>query len=269
MAKFLTLNTHSWLGEDPKWALETLGKQILKADYDVIALQEINQRIDSAKVLNTPYTLKNQHQLHEDNYALKLVEYLKEHGLTYHFTWAYSHIGYDEYHEGVALLSKQPFSSEKSVLTSAVDDEYNYHTRRALIAKTTVAGKELCVVSGHFSWWKSDFKSEWQRLEQALADEQAPLIIMGDFNNPENTLGHDLVLASPLGLKDSHLAAKKVTGGPTILQDIDGWENNAKALRIDFIFVSQQLEVKESHVLFDGKKSPLISDHFGVECVIE
>ena len=116
MAKFLTLNTHSWLGEDPKWALETLGKQILKADYDVIALQEINQRIDSAKVLNTPYTLKNQHQLHEDNYALKLVEYLKEHGLTYHFTWAYSHIGYDEYHEGVALLSKQPFSSEKSVL---------------------------------------------------------------------------------------------------------------------------------------------------------
>ena len=33
---------------------------------------------------------------------------------------------------------------------------------------------------------------------------------MGDFNNPENTLGHDLVLASPLGLKDSHLAAKKV-----------------------------------------------------------
>lgn len=73
MAKFLTLNTHSWLGEDPKWALETLGKQILKADYDVIALQEINQRIDSAKVLNTPYTLKNQHQLHEDNYALKLV----------------------------------------------------------------------------------------------------------------------------------------------------------------------------------------------------
>ena len=54
VAKFLTLNTHSWLGEDPKWALETLGKQILKADYDVIALQEINQRIDSAKVLNTP-----------------------------------------------------------------------------------------------------------------------------------------------------------------------------------------------------------------------
>ncbi len=102
-----------------------------------------------------------------------------------------------------------------------------------------------------------------------MADEQAPLIIMGDFNNPENTLGHDLVLASPLGLKDSHLAAKKVTGGPTILQDIDGWENNDKALRIDFIFVSQQLEVKESHVLFDGKKSPLISDHFGVECVIE
>ena len=37
VAKFLTLNTHSWLGEDPKWALETLGKQILKADYDVIA----------------------------------------------------------------------------------------------------------------------------------------------------------------------------------------------------------------------------------------
>ena len=54
---------------------------------------------------------------------------------------------------------------------------------------------------GIFPGGRVIFKSEWQRLEQALADEQAPLIIMGDFNNPENTLGHDLVLASPLGLK--------------------------------------------------------------------
>lgn len=269
VAKFLTLNTHSWLGEDSELALEILGKQILAADYDVIALQEVNQRIDSPDVLQAPYTLENQHHLHEDNYALKLVEYLKERGVNYYFTWAYGHIGYDEYHEGVALLSKQPFTSERSVLTSNVDDEYDYHTRRALIAKTQVAGQEMCIVSGHFSWWKNDFKSEWHRLEATLATEEAPLVIMGDFNNPENTPGHELILASPLKLKDSHLAAKEVTGGATILQDIDGWENNDKALRIDYIFVSQQLEVTQSHVLFDGKEQPLISDHFGVECVIK
>ena len=269
MAKFLTLNTHSWLGNEPEKDLEILGQKIIKEDYDVIALQEINQLKDSQVITNSYYDLKNQHPLHVDNYALKLVEYLQQKGASYNFVWTYNHIGYDKYHEGVALLSKEPFSETKSVLTSSVADEFDYHTRRALLGKTTVAGKQIWAISSHFSWWKDGFKAEWTRLEKSLQGETLPLVIMGDFNNPENTPGHELVLASPLGLKDSHLAARKVTGGPTILQDIDGWENNDKALRIDFIFVSQQLEVKESHVLFDGKKSPLISDHFGVECVIK
>ncbi|KRL86226.1 endonuclease/exonuclease/phosphatase family protein [Ligilactobacillus apodemi] len=269
MAKFLTLNTHSWLGEDPQKNLKILGQKIIKEDYDVIALQEINQLKDSPATTNNYYDLKNQHQLHEDNYGLKLVEYLQQQGVNYYFVWTYNHIGYDKYHEGVALLSKQPFTATKSVLTSSMDDEFDYHTRRALLGKTTVSGQEIWTISSHFSWWKDGFKDEWARLENSLQGETLPLVIMGDFNNPENTPGHDLIINSPLGLKDSYLAAKEVIGGPTIQKDIDGWEGNEQALRIDFIFVSEQFEVSKNQVVFDGKNEALISDHFGVECLVK
>ena len=53
MAKFLTLNTHSLLGENVEEKLKILGDEIFSGDYDVVCLQEVNQLMTSA---TTPQT---------------------------------------------------------------------------------------------------------------------------------------------------------------------------------------------------------------------
>ncbi len=46
----MTLNTHSWLEEEPVTKLQDLADKILTERYDVIALQEVNQLIETTIV---------------------------------------------------------------------------------------------------------------------------------------------------------------------------------------------------------------------------
>ena len=50
MAKFLTLNTHSWMEEEQETKLNQLVECILQEKYDVICLQEVNQLTESEQV---------------------------------------------------------------------------------------------------------------------------------------------------------------------------------------------------------------------------
>ena len=109
--KCLTLNAHSFRENLPLKRLFDLAEHILEVDYDIICLQEINQRLETAVAsdLENFTALSDFPKVHEDNYALYLVNYLKKHGRTYYWSWVYNHISYDEYNEGVAILSKTPF----------------------------------------------------------------------------------------------------------------------------------------------------------------
>ncbi|MGV3010794.1 endonuclease/exonuclease/phosphatase family protein [Streptococcus thoraltensis] len=269
MMKLLTLNTHSWREEDMEIKFQGLLSTILENDYDVICLQEVNQLIEAREVEDCLHyqPLMVNPPIHEDNYALKLVTALKEEGADYHWSWVYNHIGYDCFHEGVAILSKTPIEV-LDILASETVDPTDYHTRRALLARTKIAGQEISMVSLHLSWWEKGFEVEWLKLSQALASEKNPLILMGDFNNPTGNEGYQQVINSSLNLKDSHMAAEQSFGDHTILADVDGWEGNDLALKVDHAFVDKSFEVKSSKVIFDGKNSPVVSDHFGLEIEI-
>ncbi|WP_053093944.1 endonuclease/exonuclease/phosphatase family protein [Streptococcus sp. X13SY08] len=171
-----------------------------------------------------------------------------------------NHSGYNRYHEGVAILSKTPFTA-REILVSDVDDETDYHTRRVLVAETCYQGQDVMIVEG--------FQGEWQRLEEALKGVQMPLVLMGDFNNPTGQEGYRTILASDLHLKDSHACAEIVKGEATILADIDGWEGNSRALKVDHVFVSQGVKIARSCVVLDGKEEAIIGDHYGLEVEIE
>ena len=54
MVKLLTINSHSWMEEDPQKKLEILGKTILENDYDVICVQEVNQLLHSEPAKDLP-----------------------------------------------------------------------------------------------------------------------------------------------------------------------------------------------------------------------
>ena len=95
MAKFLTLNTHSWMEEEQETKLNQLAERILQEKYDVICLQEVNQLTESEQVVQAPFyqAVEGAIAIHQDHFALCLVEKLAEAGLDYHWSWAYNHIG--------------------------------------------------------------------------------------------------------------------------------------------------------------------------------
>lgn len=264
--KALTLNTHSWLEENMLERLTYFADWIASHDYDVICLQEINQLMDTAEVTNLPtyLPLASAPAIHQDNYAYLLVEALAQRGLTYYWSWSYNHIGYDRYHEGVALLSKTPFQASE-VLVSAVDEETDYHTRRVLLADLLENSRAVTVASLHLSWFGKGFEGEWALLEKALLQQKQPLLLMGDFNNPTNQSGYQEIIASPLTLTDSHQVSETVRGVHTILADIDGWDGNQEALKVDHAFLTQEWSVRSSQVIFDGEKGQVLSDHYGLE----
>ena len=45
--KIMTLNTHSWLEEEPQEKLKQIAQKICHEQYDVIALQEVNQTMNA------------------------------------------------------------------------------------------------------------------------------------------------------------------------------------------------------------------------------
>lgn len=115
MAKFLTLNTHSWMEANALKKLVDLAEHILAEKYDVICLQEINQLINSELAEEDFFyqPIPGTPALHKDNFALLLVNYLQKRGQHYYWSWAYNHIGYDIYHEGVAIFSKKNNHSDR------------------------------------------------------------------------------------------------------------------------------------------------------------
>ena len=269
MAKFLTLNTHSWMEEEQETKLNQLVERILQEKYDVICLQEVNQLMESEQVVQAPFyqAVEGAIAIHQDHFALCLVEKLAKAGLDYHWSWAYNHIGFDIYNEGVAILSRNPLSP-REVLVSEVNDPRDYHTRKVLIAETEVEGQLMTISSCHLSWWNKGFQEEWEQLEAELLKVSSPVVLMGDFNNPVDYEGYQHIMRSPLKLQDSHKVAEKIVGKATVEGAIAGWDGNQDALKIDYIFTSQGIQIESSAVVFDGKETPVVSDHFGLEVLV-
>ncbi|MGX7030206.1 endonuclease/exonuclease/phosphatase family protein [Vagococcus zengguangii] len=266
----LTLNIHSWLETEPLKKLQQLAQVISKQNYSLVALQEVNQLITSPLAKTDEYfcpTDEAQMMIKTDNFALLLVERLKELGQHYYWGWAYNHIGYDKYEEGVALLSKTPLTTQQLTISES-HEPTDYRTRTVLIGQTELDNHSLTIVSGHYSWWLDEhtgFAYEWQTLTNQLPTSDC-LLLAGDFNNPAHLPdeGYELIMASPLTLTDAFIEAPATYGEFTVEKNIDGWQNNTQQLRIDFIF-GHNIKFNTYQIKFDGKDSPVVSDHFGIE----
>lgn len=255
--------------------IEMLANRIAKEEYDLIGLQEVNQPIANPAVEPDNYfqPVREQKEIHQKNFLLCLTERLKELGCYYYWSWAYSHIGYDIYHEGIGLLSKTPIKAESHLISESTDPA-DYHTRNVIIGETIVADQNVIVVSSHFSWWETAetaFAREWSVLEDVLYKKKSPLIILGDFNNDPQKVGegYELVAKSLLGLQDAFVAAEMKIGENTVEKAIDGWTGNAEKLRIDYVFASKNFKIKSYQTVFDGKNEYTISDHYGIEVAMD
>ena len=262
--KLLTLNCHSWQEENQAEKIKYLASVIKEKQYDVIALQEVSQRIDAKSVDS---------RIKEDNFARLLIQELnKLDDYKYNFIWDYSHIGYDIYEEGLAILTIHEIKDSKSFYISQSNDKSNYRSRNIVSITIELNDELIDFYSCHAGWWNDDiepFKYQAEKLLENISNERLSFI-MGDFNN--NALvrneGYDYLLSK--NLIDLYMKADSNDEcSATAIGKIDGWEENRENLRLDLILSNKSLKVKSANIVFNGKNKEIISDHYGVELEID
>lgn len=264
--KFLTLNTHSWMEEDPLIKLNNLCDAITRYSFDVIALQEVNQLMTSPTVdqslLVTFSPTNNEHPIKEDNFAFLLQQELQKNGLEYYWTWEPSHIGYDRYDEGVAVLSLKPIQETRSFFASKNTAYTDYKSRKVIGIKS----ENQWFFNLHLGWWQDEhdsFPGQWEKCTALFDTLKGPIFLLGDFNNPAHIRHEGYELVTQNWFDTYHLAEQK-DNGFTVAEAIDGWAENQSGLRIDYIFANQPVKTTSSQVIFNNINEPIVSDHFGV-----
>lgn len=273
--KLMTLNTHSLVEPQYETKLTLLADFLLRAQPDLIAMQEVNQTAGAPPAGpeltegfcpcgGVPVPLR------QDNHAAQLARLLRQGGLAPCWTWQPAKLGYGRYDEGLALFSlRRPITAADSFRISRCDDYLNWKTRRTLGIE--VDGAWFYTV--HMGWWEDEeepFAAQWQELNRRLGSKMAegPVWLLGDFNSPAEVRGQGYDCVRAAGWQDTFLLARKNDTGVTVEGVIDGWrsllEQPAAGMRIDHIWCSRTLPVAESQVVLNGRSGPVVSDHYGV-----
>lgn len=258
--KLLTLNAHAWREENSDEKVAYLAKTIIENDYDVIALQEVNQMLDAP--------LMEGSHLRSNNYMVVLLQEIeKQGGPKYYSYWQPAKTLRDYYEEGLCILSKTPIL-EEIVFTISRSATHASPKKRSIVRITTEYSEKLIdVYSCHLGWWDDEaepFKAQWEILYNNLRKDRLSLLL-GDFNNNANIKdeGYDYILKH--GLWDTYTLATQKDKGITVQGEIAGWQGNNVDLRLDLILATEKVEVLTSKVIFNGEYGDVISDHYGVE----
>ena len=252
----LILNLHCYQEENQDDKFSQIAKAIDELCVDIVCLQEVAEnwneaqgdwQSNSAKIIND--RLRSPYHLHTD----------------------WSHLGFDRYREGVAIMSKYPFLKHDSRYVSNSNDPYNIHARKVVMAQIAVPciGLINCF-SSHLSWWKDGFSEQFANL-RAWADANHnwhvnATLLCGDFNIKAGSRGYKLVVESS-DYEDQLLA----TESPHVFKKIFrerhmNWRRYlANDHRIDYIFMkkSSEIRVTSARVVFTEQEYGRVSDHEG------
>ncbi|GKU83532.1 endonuclease/exonuclease/phosphatase family protein [Niallia sp. NCCP-28] len=257
--KLLTLNCHSWQEDNQIEKIQYLANAIKEEAYDVIALQEVSQLIESEIVKEA---------IKKDNFGHLLLQELKKIGITdYSFIWDFSHIGFEIYEEGLAILTKHPIIEDYSFfITNGIDTNY-WKTRKIVGTTINYHNNPISFYSCHMGWWKDEeepFKQQFDSLLQQVGKKEL-FFLLGDFNNSATSKeeGYDYMLSRHL--YDTYTLAAEKDAGITVKGKIAGWDTNKHDLRIDLIMANKPVPVEYSQVIFNDRNRSIISDHYGVE----
>jgi maltose 6'-phosphate phosphatase len=261
--KLFTLNCHSWQEENQLAKIKHLAETIQEKSYDVIALQEVSQSIHEHFIDGS---------IKGDNFGIVLLEELLKLGVSdYQLVWEFSHIGYDVYEEGLAILTKHPIIEKNGFFVSQSKEADYWKTRKIVGAKISYQNKPISFYSCHLGWWHDEeepFKGQVDSLLEFVQKDES-YFLMGDFNNNAfvKEEGYDYLISR--GLYDTYHLAEEKDKGITVKGKIAGWDQNEQDLRIDLILTSQPVRIKTSKVIFNGEAKAVISDHFGVEVEVD
>ncbi len=254
--KVLILNLHCYQEENQLEKFATIAQTIDDLDIDIVCLQEVAENwndghgdweSNSAKIIND---------------RLKIPFYI-------HNDW--SHLGFDKYREGVAILSRYPLSHHESRYVSDSDDVYDINSRKVVAARLYVPYiGSINIFSAHLSWLEGGFQEQFQRLREwansSKTNDIKATLLCGDFNITAGSNGYQLVVDSG-EYEDQYLAINKQGVFDKVFRVNDGhWQDLlADDYRIDYIFMNKNSKLKttSANVIFTDQDYGRVSDHCG------
>ena len=275
--KILTLNTHSLQEENYSQKLEWFVEGILREKPDLIAMQEVNQTAVTEEadeqMLEGRCRVQGSLKIRRDNHAAQVAHRLRQMGIPCSWAWVPIKRGYSKYDEGVAILSLgREIRCVDVFPISKSSDYYNWRTRAVLGVQ--LEGMDDWFYTVHTGWWNDGaecFRDQWKKLNTCIASKRmyGPVWLMGDFNAPDGVPGQSYDCITAYGWVDTYRIADHRDDGITVPGVIDGWREKLPAkrtggMRMDYIWCSRRVPVRSSRVMFNGRKEPAVSDHFGV-----
>ena len=254
--KVLILNLHCYQEDNQDEKFSTIARTIDELDVDIVCLQEVAENwrdgqgdweSNSAKIIND--------RLSETFYI--------------HHDW--SHLGFDKYREGVAILSRYPLSNHESRYVSDSHDVYDINSRKVVTARIYVPYIGFInVFSAHLSWLEGGFQEQFQRLREWATNNQSSdikaTLLCGDFNITAGSSGYEQVVNSK-EYEDQFLAVNKQGVFNKIFKVNDEhWQHLlADDYRIDYIFMhkNSHLKATSARVIFTDEDYGRVSDHCG------
>lgn len=254
--KVLILNLHCYQEENQDEKFSQIAKAIDELGVDVACLQEVAEpwndgkgdlELNSARIINE--RLASPYHLYTD----------------------WSHLGFDQYREGVAILSRYPIAKQDARYVSNSDDPYNIHARKVVMAQIAVPSVgTINLFSSHISWWDDGFAEQFENLRIWAGSKHTGQVkatmLCGDFNIKAGSRGYELVVDSH-EYEDQFLAANSPAVFERIFRDRrPHWQRYlVDDHRIDYIFMhrSSGLRVTSGLELFTERDYGRVSDHTG------
>jgi len=253
----LVLNLHCRQEDDQDYKFSQISKAIDELCVDVVCLQEVAEDWNDAR------------GDWSSNSARIINEGLKQ---PYHIYTDWSHLGFDRYREGVAILSRYPFAEYDARFLSDCQDPYSIHTRKAVMGQIPVPYFGLInFFSVHLSWWADGFADQFQNLRDWAECQHVEgvrgTLLCGDFNIEAGSNGYELIVASD-AYDDEFLAVTSPDVFGKIFRDrCDDWQRYlVDDGRIDYVFRARSsgLRATGARFVFTPREYGRVSDHEGL-----
>jgi maltose 6'-phosphate phosphatase len=254
--KLMILNLHCYQEAQQDKKFSQIAKAIDDLDVDIVCFQEV------AELWNEGLGDWQTHSANIINNRLK-------HAFHLYSDW--SHLGFDKYREGVAILSRYPLHNQAARYVSDSDSIFSIHARKVIMAQVNVPTMGLInVFSAHLSWWEDGFSQQFKKLSSWASELQdqsvSATLLCGDFNITSGSEGYQLVVNTN-EYEDQFLAIQDQRAFEKIFKVNDAYWSNShtEEYRIDYIFMNKasKLKINSGRVLFTDDDYGRVSDHCG------
>jgi len=254
--KVLILNLHCYQEENQSEKFSLIAKAIDELNIDIACFQEVAEDWNNG----------------QGDWRSNSVNIINERlNKPYHIHNNWSHLGFDRYREGVAILSRYPLSEHDALYVSDSHDIYDINSRKVVTARVFVPFiGYIQVYSVHLSWLEGGFSEQFQRLSAWAEHKQDDMIkaslLCGDFNIAAGSTGYQQVVDLNV-YEDQYLAVNKqgVFNQAFKVHDAQWQDLLADDYRIDYIFMNKHSELKaiSASVIFTEQDYGRVSDHCG------